>query len=138
MDIYTKLSSVQTNQIVEIYTKPASYMGYETFNERDWELVYNNTNVANVNLPGQEDVSPITLSGLVIPVANGTEQSFYIYTPNLIRSANRIRGEEEEDRVVQTSNDMLEIYEGIGLKQKYINVYDEDVVSSRAFVGTIR
>ena len=33
---------------------------------------------------------------------------------------------------------MLEIYEGIGLKQKYINVYDEDVISSRAFVGTIR
>ena len=139
MDIYTKQSSVQTNQIVEIYTKPASYTGYETFNERDWKLVYNNTNVANINLPGEEDVSQLTLSGLVIPVANGTEQSFYIYTPNLIRSTNGRRGEEEEeDKVVLTSNDMLEIYEGIGLKQKYINVYDEDVISSRAFVGTIR
>ena len=139
MDIYTKQSSVQTHQIVEIYTKPASYTGYETFNERDWELVYNNTNVANINLPGEEDVSQLTLSGLVIPVANGTEQSFYIYTPNLIRSTNGRRGEEEEeDKVVLTSNDMLEIYEGIGLKQKYINVYDEDVISSRAFVGTIR
>lgn len=140
MDIYTQISSVQTNQIVEIYTKPASYTGYETFNERDWELVYNNTNVANINLPGEEDVSPLTLSGLVIPVANGTEQSFYIHTPNLVRSTNGRRDEEEveEDKVVQTSNDMLEIYEGIGLKQKYINVYDEDVVSSRAFVGTIR
>ena len=138
MDIYTKQSSVQTHQIVEIYTKPASYTGYETFNERDWKLVYNNTNVANINLPGEEDVSQLTLSGLVIPVANGTEQSFYIYTPNLIRSTNGRGGEEEEDKVVLTSNDMLEIYEGIGLKQKYINVYDEDVISSRAFVGTIR
>lgn len=139
MDIYTKQSSVQTHQIVEIYTKPASYTGYETFNERDWKLVYNNTNVANINLPGEEDVSPLKLSGMIIPIANGTEKSFYIYTPNLIRSTNGRRGEEEEeDKVVLTSNDMLEIYEGIGLKQKYINVYDEDVISSRAFVGTIR
>lgn len=117
-------------------------MGYETFNERDWELVYNNTNVANVNLPGLVvggEVSPITLSGMVIPIGNGTEQSFYIYTHNLIRSANGRRGDEEgEDKVVQTSNEMLQIYEGIGLNKKYINVYDEDVVSSRAFVGTIR
>ena len=112
MDIYTQQSSVQTNHIVEIYTKPASYTGYETFNERDWELVYNNTNVANINLPGEEDVSPLTLSGMIIPIANGTEKSFYIYTPNLIRSTNGRRGEEEveEDKVVLTSNDMLEIY----------------------------
>ena len=68
-----------------------------------------------------------------VSVPAGSIKSFFIYTPNKIRYT---KGTTEGS--LFSKDDMLEIYEGVGVRSKFAGSRTEDIFSPRVFTGTIR
>ena len=128
-DIYTR--TAMEDQLVEVYTRVGTYSGYELAQD-GWELVFNDS---SIELKGGS--TPTFLEGIDVYVPADTVQSFYIYVPNKIRYTKE--GTFGDGRVYR-SDDVLEVHEGVGVRNDKFGsgIYSEDVMSPRAFTGSIR
>lgn len=126
MDIYTR--SIQSSKLVQLYTRVGNYNGYELIDD-GWDLIYDAKQV----LRGRN--VPTSIDSLNISIPADTVQSLLIYTPNKIRYTT---GGDNEDGVSFAKDDMIEIYDGVGVRRLFTGNYTTDVYSPRRFTGAIR
>lgn len=126
MDIYTR--SIQSSKLVQLYTRVGDYNGYELIDD-GWDLIYDAKQV----LRGRN--VPTSIDSLNISIPADTVQSLLIYTPNKIRYTT---GGDNEDGGSFAKDDMIEIYDGVGVRRLFTGNYTTDVYSPRRFTGAIR
>jgi hypothetical protein len=126
-DIYTNSAKSET---VEVYTRQGSYKDHE-LSQLGWKLVYSKL----VDQLGEN--TPTALgdfdTGVAIPA--NMVQSFFIWTDNVLRYDD---GESNVEGTLVTSDNALELYEGVGITSKFSGKYKDDVFATRVIKGVIR
>ncbi|EED96161.1 predicted protein [Thalassiosira pseudonana CCMP1335] len=126
-DIYTNSAKSET---VEVYTRQGSYKDHE-LSQLGWKLVYSKlVNQLGENIPtalGDFD------TGVAIPA--NMVQSFFIWTDNVLRYDD---GRSNVEGTLVTSDNALELYEGVGITSKFSGKYKDDVFATRVIKGVIR
>lgn len=117
--------SIRSDQLVEVYTRVGGYSGYE-FAEEEWEIVYNN----RLDLQGKS--MPTSVEGLSVYIPADTLQSFFLFTPNKVRYS-----EGSSEGSVFTTDGILKIYEGVGVRRKFNGEHAVDIYTPRAFTGSL-
>lgn len=126
IDIFTQSTAVQ--ELVQLYTHVGEYSRYETPGE-EWEVAYDNP---ALDLLGR--YTPTTLADLNVSIKAGMVTSFLIHTPNMILCIE----DSTNQWNVSASDNILEVYDGVGLSDK---LPDAGLFSSelpRTFTGTVR
>lgn len=126
IDIFTQ--STATQELVQLYIHAGEHLRSDVPGE-EWELIYDNP---ALELLGT--YTPTTLNDLNVSINAGMVKSFLLYSPNVIRC---MEGTNDQ-HLVWASDNMMEIYEGVGLSNKFTNA---GLISSellRTFTGTIR
>lgn len=126
IDIFTQ--STATQELAQLYIHAGEYLRSDMPGE-EWELIYDNP---ALELLGA--YTPTTLNDVNVSINAGMVKSFLLYSPNMIRC---MEGTNDQ-HLVWASDNMMEIYEGVGLSNKFTNA---GLISSellRTFTGTIR
>jgi hypothetical protein len=126
IDIFTQ--STATQELAQLYIHAGEYLRSDVPGE-EWELIYDNP---ALELLGT--YTPTTLNDLNVSINAGIVKSFLLYSPNMIRCKEGTNGQ----RIVSTSDNMMEIYEGVGLSNMFTNAGLISSELSRTFTGTIR
>jgi hypothetical protein len=126
IDIFTQ--STATKELVQLYIHAGEYLRSDVPGE-EWELIYDSP---ALELLGT--YNPTTLNDLNVSINAGMVKSFLLYSPNMIRC---MEGTNDQ-RLVWASDNMMEIYEGVGLSNKFTNAGLISSELSRTFTGTIR
>ena len=110
---------------VKVYTRDGSYNGHE-LKWKDWELIYNNPAVIHGRRGQYTELGGFQQN---IPIAKGETQSFFVIsTKGLVYKAGKKEGD------LFTSNNAIEIYEGIGTTDEISGA----IYSPRVFGGIVR
>jgi hypothetical protein len=116
-----------SSNLVEIWTRPGPYSGYET-DASGWQFVYQ----ANVALNGPNTLTILELWNK-ITIPSGASRSFFIW----INGANLRYKEGMFSGAVVDFDAYALVYDGVGITGKWSGSYT-DVYSPRSFVGLIR
>ena len=128
LEVYSRLarSRVSVETPVQVYVRDGHHAGRE-LDEEGWDLVYDET---NVDLRGEFETT--SLGGLNVSIPAGSIRSFFVYASDKIRYD---RGTGEGG--VFFDDGMLQVYEGVGVRNKLSGNYPEDIFSARVFTGSI-
>lgn len=114
---------------VEVFTKPGTYEGHESDAE-SWTKVYNNYNNLLGPKGGMTTLNLNNGDGVLVP--EGSLASFFVFTEDSLRCRNGTGVGE-----VLTNDNVLEIYQGVGLNEKWAGGVGS-VGGSLAFRGAFK
>ena len=118
-------SSSKGEGAVKVYTRRGGYAGH-TSNPEGWYLVYNNPALIHGRRGQYTELGGFQQN---IPIAKGKTQSFFVIsTKGLVYKAGKKEGD------LFTSNNAIEIYEGIGTTDEISGA----IYSPRVFGGIVR
>ncbi len=126
IDIFTQSAAIEES--VQFYTRDGEYSRHEMQVE-EWELIYDNP---ALELLGT--YTPTTLNDLSVFINSGMVKSFLFHSPNnMIRCIEGANGQ-----AVSALDNIIVMYEGVGLADKFPRAGLFSSELSCTFTGTIR